>query len=407
MPLSVSKGRRHAAGRRDFKPKTLFRQFRIIGCQFGQHVPDGPLDHDISDDTANPFDTRIDMNLHETVPEARKLIPGMKFTTAAFERRDQFDAWCDFTSSMCDLEAIESPKAGFLASAESYYLGSLQLTSFKLSPMRFKYTNDIIRKASIDHWCISVVTKGTAAAATDDRGFRAMAGDTVLHSYARPFEGRMEVTDYSGLFLSRDEFWDVADQLDNAAHQQVRGPMSYILGDFIASLEQRASKLTVSEGKAVNDAFGHLLRAMVRQTPGSMEAARAPIAAAQFERARRYINAHLKSPGLTPDMICRNVGLSRRQLYYLFEQHGGVATYIRNRRLAASYNVLIKSVQKRQISQVAYEYGFSSLSSFSRQFHARYGFAPGEARAAWLAEGKSCMQEAGIFVDWLQLSEDS
>ncbi|MCD2184652.1 helix-turn-helix domain-containing protein [Rhizobium sp. GN54] len=328
----------------------------------------------------------------------------MKFNTESFERHEQFDAWCDFTSSMCELEAIESPKSGFIASAESYHLGSLQLTSFKLSPMRFKYTNDIIRKASFDHWCISIVTKGTAAAADDDRGFRATAGDTVLHSYARPFEGRVDVTNYSGLFFSRDEFWDVADELDNTAHQQVHGPMSHILGDFLASLEHRAAKLTVSDGKAVNEAFGHLLRAMVRQTPASMEAARAPIAAAQFERARRYINSNLKSPSLTPDLVCRDVGVSRRQLYYLFEQQGGVATYIRNRRLAACYSALVKASERRLIGQIAYEYGFTNLSSFCRQFSARYGFAPSEARAAWLAGGSAPTQEVGTFVDWLLLT---
>ncbi len=120
----------------------------------------------------------------------------------------------------------------------------------------------------------------------------------LLHSYATPFEGKMEVTDYSGLFFSRDEFWDVADELDKGAHQQVTGPISYIVGDFLASLEHRAEKLTTSEANAVNEAFGHLLRAMVRQTPASLQAAKAPIAATLSTGccARKKPEEDLKSP---------------------------------------------------------------------------------------------------------------
>jgi AraC-like DNA-binding protein len=346
------------------------------------------------------------MNLHETL-QTRTVVPSLKFTTGDFAPHQQFDAWCEFTASMCDLERTETAKAGFAASAHSYQLGSLQLTSFELSPMRFKYTRDIIRKAKFDHWCLSVVTKGTVAAASTDKSFHTAAGGTVLHSYATPFEGKMDVTNYSGLFFSRDEFWDVADELDRSAHQQVTGPMSYILGDFLASLEHRAEELTVLEASAVNEAFGHLLRAMVRQTPATLDAARAPISAAQFDRARRFINSNLKLPNLTPELICLSVGVSRRQLYYLFEQHGGVATFIRNRRLAACYSALIKSSERKLISQIAYEYGFTNLSSFYRQFNARYGFAPSEARSAWLEGKGAAVSSRGSFADWLLRSDEA
>jgi AraC-like DNA-binding protein len=341
------------------------------------------------------------MHSQGTVLQERKPITGFKFSTESFRKQDQFDAWCEFTSSMCDLEAIAPPKKGFIASAESYHLGSLLLTSFQLSPMKFDYTKDIIRRSNFDHWCLSVVTKGTVAAGSADRGFNAAAGGTVLHSYATPFSGRMEVTNYSGLFFSRDEFWDVANELDSAAHQQVGGPMSHIVGDFLASLQSRAHELTMQEAVAVNEAFGHLLRAMVHQTPTSFEAARVPIAAAQFDRARRFINQNLKSPGLSPHAICASLGVSRRQLYYLFEQHGGVMTFIRNRRLSACYDLLTKPTDRKLISTIAYEYGFINLSSFYRQFHARYGFNPGEARSAWSSGLTFATRGDNTFVDWL------
>ncbi|PRD40354.1 hypothetical protein C5748_27485, partial [Phyllobacterium phragmitis] len=139
----------------------------------------------------------------------------------------------------------------------------------------------------------------------------------------------------------------------------------------------------------------------VRQTPATLEAARAPITAIQFDRVRRFIAENLKSPDLTPDTICARLGLSRRNLYYLFEKHGGVATFIKNRRLAACQHALTKSSERELISSIAYEYGFTNPSAFSRQFQARYGFSPSEVRSAYVNGPNAHVAAGSTFVDWL------
>ncbi|MBR0556585.1 helix-turn-helix domain-containing protein [Ciceribacter sp. L1K23] len=345
------------------------------------------------------------MSLHDSLAGDRTRIPNFRFSTESIRQEDQFDAWCEFTSSMCDLEAITPPSQGFRASADSYRLGSLQLTSFELSPMNFRYTHDIVRRSGFDHWCISVVTQGPVGYESRDSEFKVPAGQLILHSYASPFSGVMDKTNYSGVFFTRDDFWDIADQLDRAAHQLVQGPMSQILRDFLVSIANRANHLTVGEASAVGDAFGQLMRAMIAGTPATLESAQAPIAAVQFDRARRHINANLRSPDLSADQICATIGVSRRQLYYLFAEQGGVATYIRNRRLAACYAALSKTSDGRLVSSIAYEYGFTNLSSFYRQFHARYGFSPTEARAAARSGAAPASADTGTFVDWLLRTE--
>ena len=245
------------------------------------------------------------------------------------------------------------------------------------------------------------MTQGGVAAASADNEFDAGAGEIVLHSYATPFSGKIGVTNYSSLFFSRDDFADVADQLDRAAHKQVKGPMSHIFGSFLMSLKSQAHMLTMAEALAVNDAFGHLLRAMIAQTPTTLDAAKMPIAAAQFDRARRFINSNLKSPNLSPETICASLGVSRRQLYYLFQQQGGVASYIRSRRLSGCYKALAKTSEKKMISSIAYEYGFTNLSSFYRQFQAQFGFRPSEVRSASLSGYSPSAIAENTFVDWL------
>ncbi|MEJ8472490.1 helix-turn-helix domain-containing protein [Roseibium algae] len=348
----------------------------------------------------------MDLNEADTFMTEKKPIPGFKFSTEDFRQEEQFGAWCDFTAAMCDLESLTPVRDGFIASAEAYNLGSVQLTNFEVAPMSFKYTENIIRKSGFDHWCLSVITKGNVAAESADSGFDTAAGGVVLHSYATPFVGQIDATNYSAFFFSRDDFGDVADKLDRAAHQQVTGPMSNILGSFLMSLENQAKDLTIADASAVSDAFGHLLRAMIAQTPATLDAAKLPIAAAQFDRARRFINGNLKSPRLTPETICAHLGVSRRQLYYLFEQQGGVAKFIRNRRLAACYKAIAKANEKMLISSIAYEYGFTNLSSFYRQFQAQYGFRPSEARSAVLNGYSPSESTDHSFVEWLLRADE-
>lgn len=88
------------------------------------------------------------------------------------------------------------------------------------------------------------------------------------------------------------------------------------------------------------------------------------------------INAQLHSSELSSDLICARVGISRRQLYYLYKGHGGVMKYITQRRLGACYRALVNPSNKQRISTVAYAHGFTHHSTFYRQFQARYGFSP-------------------------------
>ena len=338
--------------------------------------------------------------LHEQI-QGKAPVPNIVFSTEQFEKKEQFDAWCDFTTTMSDLKSVAPVTEGFRGRVTSYHLDRLLLTNFELSPMSFTFTKEIVRKSNFDHWCLSIATKGSALSQSDTGSFRATPGKLVLHSYAKPFVGAMDEISYAGLFFSRDDFWDIADALDQNEHQEVTGPMSSIVGDFILSLNNRIGSLTRTESIAVSEAFGHLVRAMVRQTPDALEEAKAPIAAAQFDRARRFIANNLKSPNLSPEMICAGLGISRRQLYYLFGRHGGVVNFIRNRRLAACYNALTRGDEKKLVSSVAYEFGFTNSSTFCRQFQSRYGFSPTEARSAWLSRQKVPGEETGTLSDWL------
>jgi AraC-like DNA-binding protein len=83
--------------------------------------------------------------------------------------------------------------------------------------------------------------------------------------------------------------------------------------------------------------------------------------------------------------LSRLVGISRSNLYRLFEHEGGVARYIQRERLLEARSVLLNPAATQSISAVAEDLCFTDASSFSRVFKREFGCSPSEARSAGLA----------------------
>nr|WP_249730121.1 helix-turn-helix transcriptional regulator [Chelatococcus sp. YT9] len=110
-----------------------------------------------------------------------------------------------------------------------------------------------------------------------------------------------------------------------------------------------------------------------------------PLSATLLERARRLIRRNVHAPDFSPDQLCRQLGVSRSRLYRLFENLGGISSYVRRQRLLQAHAALSDVSQNRQVRQIAESVGFTNASAFTRAFNAEFGCSPGEVRAAALA----------------------
>jgi AraC-like DNA-binding protein len=104
-----------------------------------------------------------------------------------------------------------------------------------------------------------------------------------------------------------------------------------------------------------------------------------------MERVRQAVRRHLRTPTLRPRTLARLIGMSRSNLYRLFEAGGGVARYIQNQRLMEVRAILADRNNRKSISALAEEFCFSDASSFNRTFKREFGCSPGEVRTAALA----------------------
>ena len=100
------------------------------------------------------------------------------------------------------------------------------------------------------------------------------------------------------------------------------------------------------------------------------------------DRLRSVVESHLADCRLGPDYLAGTLGVSRRRLYQLGEDElGGVAGYIRDRRMARGRE-LLRSEDWRwaRIGDIALACGYPDPAHFSRVFSRAHGVNPREYR---------------------------
>lgn len=166
--------------------------------------------------------------------------------------------------------------------------------------------------------------------------------------------------------LMRSRMADV-DQRCGAIISSRRGP-TRVLHDYITSLLAQSD--TLSEGLRLR-AQEHLLDLI---TDG------APLASMhnQVPCVRTFIRTHLADPKISPAMAAETMGVSVRTIHIWMARTGtSFADYVREQRLERCLEDLL-SAQTRAltITEIALRWGFTSSSTFSRQFHERFGMPP-------------------------------
>lgn len=100
----------------------------------------------------------------------------------------------------------------------------------------------------------------------------------------------------------------------------------------------------------------------------------------ELDRLKGFIQDHLTLPELSVDMIAKNLGLSRAKLYRLAEPLGGIQRFITKQRLKMAHTRLLHTKDRLSITNLAFDLGFNTETSFRRSFKERYGVTPTNLR---------------------------
>ena len=104
-------------------------------------------------------------------------------------------------------------------------------------------------------------------------------------------------------------------------------------------------------------------------------------------QAKRYIEAHLREPDLTPCTVAGALGISPRYLRMLFcGGNENASRYILRRRLEECAKQLSSALWRgHTITEIAFSSGFNSAAHFTRVFRDEYDVTPTQFRNAHLS----------------------
>lgn len=97
-----------------------------------------------------------------------------------------------------------------------------------------------------------------------------------------------------------------------------------------------------------------------------------------IDNFRRYIEEHISDPELNLDEVAQNIGLSKSQLYRKIKSLTDYSPNELIKIIRLKYARHLLSLKGKNISEVAYESGFSSLSYFTKCFKDFYKESPTE-----------------------------
>jgi AraC-like DNA-binding protein len=315
--------------------------------------------------------------------ESVRMVQSSFFSTKGLEKTRQFQAWREGHAALFDrFDTPLRPEDGYRGEAVVCRLGDMAIARGRFDPHACERSAAKAAADGVDYHFVSAWLTGGYVGRTARGELRVEAGDVAIIDFAQPISLELAASEILLAIIPRTLLQSIFPAVDDFHGVVVprRTVAAQLLGDFMRSLHQRARTLEDADVELAIAATGMMLRICLREAVEGR--ARLPGAdVGLLERLRAQIETELSSSALSPDRLAAAAGVSRTQLYRLFEPYGGVARYVQSRRLHRSFLGLIDPLQsERQVSAIAFDCGFSSEAHFSRTFRQAFGMTPSDAR---------------------------
>ncbi|MGJ4994753.1 helix-turn-helix domain-containing protein [Bradyrhizobium sp. HKCCYLS3077] len=314
------------------------------------------------------------------------LLPSYGFSAAQMDTATNIAAWREAVSTFFDVDELAFGEAEpFRADVVSYALGSILLGSARASSQRFRRSAETIARSGVDHVIVQLYVRGGYTGVAGQRAIKVDAGDLCVLDLAQTLETRATRFENLTMVVPRPMF-DARLLRVEDLHGLVLphdGAMAPLLARHFGALLECAPRMSFDECHAVVDGTIALISACLRGELERRDVDRSVTADASLLRIRQYIESQLASPELSADAIALHFGLSRASLYRLFAPIGGIADYIRSRRLHRAFFDLAGTGSRQvRISEVARRWQLGTDAHFTRLFKTAYGITPSAAREA-------------------------
>ena len=303
------------------------------------------------------------------------------FSTKDLPVSDRFDAWRDKISVIFDVDRIGGPSpASFEAKVDAYQIGHLVVTDSTQGQQAYSLSPRRARSGDTDLIQVGLYRSGGYRGDAAGMSIEGTSGDIQVLDLGRSMRSIEPASDMVCVFMPREILQERIGDLDGLHGMDLPYGAGRLLADYLRLLAERLPQMQESDGEAAANATTEIIAACLRPTMSRFRDAQFPLQDIVLLRAKRAIEANLRTARLTPEFLCGKLGISRRSLYRLFEPLGGVHHYIVGRRLSHIRRTLSDQGNHERISDIAARFGFTCQETFWRAFKREYGVSPGHVR---------------------------
>jgi AraC family transcriptional regulator, positive regulator of tynA and feaB len=298
-------------------------------------------------------------------------------STSGLAPKKQIECWTEALTDLCGRFDVDPLQASSLEARINYRTVSrLKLCQIEASQHRIAHTPSRIRLSEHPFVKILFQTHGISYFEQDGRHIELMPGDCLAydvscpHTIISPSFTRHEVVIVPKELLRERGFRSAKMSACKLSARAGTGRIAY---DFVHAAFDEATKLSPYNAIGVADALIDLLLLPLREADMMFDRVGPE---AMYVRAQGFIREHLRDPDLCIDQISMALGCTKRYLHMLFSDKGmTVSDYIWQARLQHCRQEL-ETQPGKTITDVAFSWGFSSSSHFSRLFRKYFGVAP-------------------------------
>jgi AraC-like DNA-binding protein len=310
------------------------------------------------------------------------------FATDAVDPARRLEFWNEVAcNTFTPVVADPMDLSTFAACLTRTQIGGLRISEVRSEPATIRHTLSQVARSQESSFFLVLQLEGSSFNRQSDRDAQLLPGDFTLCASMLPYEMHLPAT-------ARRLVLGISESMLRrhlASPESVLGirmsgnrGMSGLLADFVKSLWlSRLEPWDPSVTSRMSYTVLDLIAAAYSATPHSKYEP-ASLATAHRTRILSYIENHLRDPELDPTRIAQACRITPRYLHHLFAQESETVTqYVQRRRLEECARALIAApVRARLVTEIAFDYGFNSLTHFGRVFRNHFGITPSEYRRA-------------------------
>ncbi len=287
------------------------------------------------------------------------------------------ETFTELVTDVCELDE-------FNAELRSHALGNMTYARVDTTSSRVSHTHHHASKTRENVFLLHLQLKNSSLNSQRGNNVFLKAGEFTLVDSTTPYS--VEFNDPISMGVMRIPYRSLSQKVANpedmvghkfSGARDVSGMLSLMLQGF-----WQQNSLTddeVANRQMADSILDLLATSYLKDTKKAISAG--SVRRVRFMQIRKYIDYNLSDPELSPTRIAETFKITPRYLHQIFAEFGSgsetVGQYILNKRLKGCAGQFRSSdISHLKITDIAFSWGFNSMTHFSRVFKEKFGASP-------------------------------